>query len=449
MMTKTEEYSSPVLSVNVIGVEEQAGHSIPLTKPLEFVLRHHNMTGYSHRKCVYWDFEADGWSQEGCYPVQERSAADRTSCQCYHLTNFAVLVDVHGLARSKEHQGTLNILTYIGCSISMISLVICIVVFTTFRSAQNDRSSINTNICACLLLAELIFLLGIGQTGFPSACSVIAVVLHYLFLASFFWMLIAGFQIYVLLVEVFEPDNSRYAQYYMLGYVAPLLMVLFSLLVDTLFNNVSVYGSPEFCWIRGNIHLVLTFLAPVFCIVCVNIYFLSVAVWKIHLHSRDALITHKSRTASLKLYVKGLFGLLFLLGGTWYNHNNINKFLHKPFSRSVGILSVTYPSVTITYIFTVLNSTQGLFIFIFNCIMNKKIRAEGRELLGLARTRLLGTRKRTLLSRNESTSSNSSNTSADTDSTLVKEYFLPELPYTTGASHRNKVNSNMSITYYY
>ena len=72
----------------------------------------------------------------------------------------------------------------------MACLVICIVVFTTFRAAQNDRSSINSNLCGCLLLAELIFLLGIGQTDFPSACSVVAVVLHYLFLASFFLSLI-------------------------------------------------------------------------------------------------------------------------------------------------------------------------------------------------------------------------------------------------------------------
>merc|ERR1719385_363537 len=80
MMTKTDEISSPVLSVNVIGVED-GGKSIPLTKPLEFVLRHQNMTGFSHRKCVYLDF----WSEEGCYPVREKSSADRTSCQCYHL----------------------------------------------------------------------------------------------------------------------------------------------------------------------------------------------------------------------------------------------------------------------------------------------------------------------------------------------------------------------------
>jgi len=434
MMTKTNEYSSPVLSVNVIGVED-GGKSIPLTKPLEFVLRHQNMSGFSHRKCVYWDFDLDTWSEDGCYPVRERSTEDSTSCQCYHLTNFAVLVDVYGLARSQEHRSTLNILTYIGCTISMACLVICIVVFTTFRAAQNDRSSINSNLCGCLLLAELIFLLGIGQTDFPSACSVVAVVLHYLFLASFFWMLIAGFQIYVLLVEVFEPDNSRYVQYYMLGYIAPLVMVLASLLVDTLLNNQSVYGSSDFCWIKGNIHLFLTFLAPVFCIVCVNMYFLCVAIWKIHLHSRDALITHKSRTASLKLYVQGLFGLLFLLGATW----------------SVGIMSVTYPSVFITYVFTVLNSMQGFFIFIFNCIMNKKIRTEGKELIMIAISWMLRTKKRSLLTRHESTSSTGSNTSSgsNTDSTMVREYFLPELPYTTGAVHRDKVKSNLSITYYY
>ena len=40
----------------------------------------------------------------------------------------------------------------------------------------------------------------------------VAALLQYLFLSSFFWMLIAGFQIYVLLVEVFEPDGSRFVQ---------------------------------------------------------------------------------------------------------------------------------------------------------------------------------------------------------------------------------------------
>ena len=64
-------------------------------------------------------------------------------------------------------------------------------------------------------------------------------------------MLSKGFQIYVLLVEVFEPDGSRFVQYYLLGYIGPLLIVLCSLLMDTLFNEKTVYG---FRWSKIKIH---------------------------------------------------------------------------------------------------------------------------------------------------------------------------------------------------
>eukprot|EP00092_Neocalanus_flemingeri_P012767 GFUD01013758.1.p1 GENE.GFUD01013758.1~~GFUD01013758.1.p1 ORF type:complete len:732 (-),score=171.90 GFUD01013758.1:130-2073(-) len=434
MMSMDGDFSSSVLSVNVLGVEK-IGNSIPLTKPMEFILSHKPMTDFSERKCVYWDFEESGWSQKGCYAVAEKSTEITTMCQCYHLTNFAVLVDVYGLAQSEQHKNNLDVITWIGCGISIMSLTLCIYVFSTFRSAKNDRSAINTNLCFCILLAELFFLCGIGQTAYPSFCSVVAAVLHYLFLASFFWMLIAGFQIYVLLVEVFEPDGSRFVQYYLLGYIAPLLIVLCSLLMDTLLNYESVYGFRDFCWINSNTHLVLTFLMPVFLIVGTNVYFLSVAVWKIHVHSRDSLIVHKSKTASLKMYVKGLFGLLFLLGVTW----------------GFGIISVTHPSLTFTYIFTILNSLHGFFIFMFNCVMNKKIRNEGRNKIeDLLSCLVKHRRKHTLLARKESTLSNTSATS-QTNSTMVKEYFLPELPYTieTKTPVKKSKQNALSITYYY
>ena len=144
---------------------------------------------------------------------------------------------------SERHKSHLDAISYIGCSISISSLFVCMYIFITFKSAKTDRSTINANLCLCLFLAELIFLFGIGQTSFNSLCTVIAASLHYFFLASFFWMLIAGFQIYVLLVEVFEPDGSRFVQYYLLGYIAPLLIVLCSLLIDTLLNADTVYGS--------------------------------------------------------------------------------------------------------------------------------------------------------------------------------------------------------------
>ena len=171
---------------------------------------------------------------------------------------------------------------------------------------------------------------------------------------------------------------------------------------------------------------------PVFLIVGANLYFLFVAVYKIHLHSKDSLIVHKSRTASLKLYVKGLFGLLFLLGITW----------------GFGIVSVTHPSVPFTYIFTVLNSFQGFFIFTFNCIANKKIRNEGimkiQNMFNCFGTK----QRRHLLSRKESTLSSTSTTS-NTNTTMVKEYFLPEIPGIDIKGCGKKDQNALSITYYY
>jgi len=253
MMSLDSEFSSSVLSVTVLNVPRTGG-SIPLSSPLQFLLSHPPRLAARPPSpapsCVYWDFLQAGWARDGCYSVPALSSPTQTACRCHHLTNFAVLVDVWGVAsREDHHQAVLGLLTKLGCGLSILSLAACIAVFSTFRSAKNDRSSINCNLCLTLLLAELAFLLGIGQTGHPSLCAVVAALLQYLFLSSFFWMLIAGFQIYVLLVEVFEPDGSRFVQYYLLGYVAPLLIVLCSLLLDTLLNTQSVYGSEKFCWI--------------------------------------------------------------------------------------------------------------------------------------------------------------------------------------------------------
>ena len=55
---------------------------------------------------------------------------------------------------------------------------------------------------------------------------------------------------------------------------------------------------------------------------------------------------------------KGLLGLLFILGGTWL----------------IGIANTIYGNLTLTYIFTILNSLQGFFIFIFNVALTDTFR---------------------------------------------------------------------------
>ena len=43
-------------------------------------------------RCVFWDEAELTWSSEGCRTVSEESGDTVTTCQCDHLTNFALLM---------------------------------------------------------------------------------------------------------------------------------------------------------------------------------------------------------------------------------------------------------------------------------------------------------------------------------------------------------------------
>lgn len=64
------------------------------------------------------------------------------------------------------------------------------------------------------------------------ACSIIAGILHYFFLASFAWMCLEGVQLYLMLVDVFESEYSRRKYFYMAGYLLPAVVVGVSAAVD-------------------------------------------------------------------------------------------------------------------------------------------------------------------------------------------------------------------------
>ena len=89
---------SPVLSVNVVDSINHSSlkRSIPLTKPIEFRIRHKPLKRVRKRKCTYWEFKYAAWSSDGCYTIRKKSTATVTACQCYHLTNFAIAVEEPG-----------------------------------------------------------------------------------------------------------------------------------------------------------------------------------------------------------------------------------------------------------------------------------------------------------------------------------------------------------------
>ncbi|KAI8774065.1 latrophilin-1, partial [Biomphalaria glabrata] len=113
------------------------GHSRKLPKPITFTMRlteakkHDQIT-----LCSFWNVsqgEAGGfWSQEGCLRVESLSNMSHTTCQCDHMTSFAILLDVHGLKVNEVHESLLNLVTIIGCVISCTALLASWVTFQCF-----------------------------------------------------------------------------------------------------------------------------------------------------------------------------------------------------------------------------------------------------------------------------------------------------------------------------
>ncbi|KAI8482585.1 hypothetical protein Bbelb_396520 [Branchiostoma belcheri] len=175
----------------------------------------------STSSCSFWDQSRGNWSTEGC--TARVSDDNHTICECNHLTNFAILVDVIG----HEDEFALHVITYIGCIISIFCLIFCIFVFLGSRRVRCPRTIILANLCICLLVAEVVFLAAVDKTQNKDVCTGIAIALHYLFLTVFAWMCVEGIELYVMLVRVFNLKSSRMVYYYLIGYVTWVIGMLY------------------------------------------------------------------------------------------------------------------------------------------------------------------------------------------------------------------------------
>ncbi|XP_036378795.1 adhesion G protein-coupled receptor L2 isoform X4 [Megalops cyprinoides] len=328
-----------------------------ITDPVIFTLEHIDTEHYFNSNCSFWNYSERSmmgyWSTQGCRRLDANKT--HTTCSCSHLTNFAILM-AHREVVGKDgvHKLLLTVITRVGIVVSLVCLAISIFTFCFFRGLQSDRNTIHKNLCINLFIAELIFLIGIDMTEPRIGCSIIAGILHFFFLAAFAWMCLEGVQLYLMLVEVFESEYSRKKYYYLSGYLIPAIVVGVSAAIDY-----RSYGTKKACWLRVDNHFIWSFIGPVTFIIMLNLIFLVITMYKMVKHS-TSLKPDSSRLENIKSWALGAFALLCLLGLTW----------------SFGLFFINESSVVMAYLFTIFNTFQGMFIFIFHCLLQKKVRKE-------------------------------------------------------------------------
>ncbi|XP_047437539.1 adhesion G protein-coupled receptor L3-like isoform X10 [Mugil cephalus] len=346
--------NSPVITAAI----NKDSNKVYLSDPVIFTIRHLQQSEENFNpNCSFWSYSkrtmTGYWSTQDCRLLGTNRT--HTTCSCTHLTNFAVLM-AHVDVKNTDpiHDMLLDVITWVGILLSLVCLLISLFTFCFFRGLQSDRNTIHKNLCISLFIAESLFLVGINRGDQPIACAVFAALLHFFFLAAFTWMFLEGVQLYIMLVEVFESEHSRRRYFYLVGYGVPALIVAVSAAVDY-----RSYGTDRICWLRLDTYFIWSFIGPATLIIMLNVIFLGIALYKMF-HHTAILKPDSGCLDNIKSWVIGAIALLCLLGLTW----------------AFGLMYVNESTVVMAYLFTIFNSLQGMFIFIFHCVLQKKVRKE-------------------------------------------------------------------------
>ncbi|XP_052770050.1 adhesion G protein-coupled receptor L3-like isoform X3 [Mya arenaria] len=304
--------------------------------------------------CLYWETNQSRkgrWSTDGCILEQFDREKGTVTCHCNHLTNFAVLMSPTSITETNTvHQRRLRVLSIVGCSISIIGLVLTITTIVFFWKALRSRRSILLlNLCSVLLLAYVIFLAGVDKTSQHAVCTSIAVLLHYIFLTAFFLMLSEGCIIAQVVLRPFDKRNYLPA---LLGisYGMPLVVVSISAAASKL----NGYGNDKFCWLSIDSGLFWAFAGPALTVIFVNTI-ISVAVIKTMFGT--SAISKRTDADKIKTGIRSVCVLLPVFGITWL----------------FGVFAVNRETSVFQYLFVIFNSLQGLLIFIVQCILDRKV----------------------------------------------------------------------------
>ncbi|XP_052782341.1 uncharacterized protein LOC128218702 isoform X3 [Mya arenaria] len=313
-----------------------------------------NDNSLTNPSCSFWETNRSGkslWSSDGCRLEQYDREKGIVYCQCNHLTNFAVLMSPASTSETETvHHRRLGVLSIVGSSISIIGLFLTITTYVYFwRAVRSKRSVVLVNLYTVLLLANVLFLAVVDSTSQHALCTSSVVLLHYIFLASFFLMLSEGCFIAQM---VFRPHDKRNALQALLGisYGIPMMVVI----ISAASSKLKGYGNDKFCWLSIDSGLFWAFAGPALAIVFTNTI-ITVAVIK-RMFVTSAL-SKRGDADKIKTGLRSVCVLFPIFGITW----------------SFGVFAVNRETVVFQYLFAIFNSLQGVLIFVVQCILDRKV----------------------------------------------------------------------------
>ena len=254
-----------------------------------------------------------------------------------------------------------NITTFVGQIISIISLILLLSIYFTNQKLRNLGGKILISLCISLLLSQIMFLISgllLVDNLNESICFLIGLLTHYFYLVFFFWTNVMSYDLFIMFNKTnVNTDEKKFIKYSIYAWFMPFIIIILNLMRQ-LYTKKSSYASKDKCFISNSLDLLVFFILPIFCILLTNCYYLFSSIRSISQvdkSSRKYLTTNESTKSTgsqnntdqkkrIFLYLK----LFLLFGMTW----------------SLGIINSIINNPLLWYAYIVLNSFQGLFIFI-------------------------------------------------------------------------------------
>ncbi|KAM6123730.1 adhesion G-protein coupled receptor G5 [Phoenicopterus ruber ruber] len=359
-----DAHNSSVLNNNVLGAFLQRRRVAGLRRPVEIQFWHDTVLDASNATCVFWQPGAGpgstgNWSTEGCKTVHREGTV---ICHCNHLTYFAVLLIPAGTLTPAQLASLTHIST-IGCSLSAAAALFTLLLWCFSRQRLRDNTTrIHMNLLAALLLLNGSFLLSTPlAAGAEVLCQVTAALLHASLLCALAWMAAEAFHLFLLLVKVY----NIYIQHYLLklclfawGLPTLAVVAVFVFKSDTYgyhiistsegYSNVAIPFSGALalvpkrvlsarCWLTSQpAHL------ATLCCAGLILLFNTLVLGRVLMILRRI----RRQKGQARRDWATVLGLTCLLGTTW----------------GLAFFSFGVFLIPQLYLFTILNSLQGLFI---------------------------------------------------------------------------------------
>ncbi|XP_067617261.1 adhesion G-protein coupled receptor G7 [Eurosta solidaginis] len=415
-LVQTKKPFSKILSISIPGYTEQ------FPEPLSFLLRNRyeymdpSLIAQAGTGCGYWNYST--WVNNGVKTdIKDMLKQTIIECRTQHLTQFSFLLG--GTYRQNDfsdevlitpiHLRALDIISLIGCSLSLLGLLgiwITGLLFKSWRSLASTK--VLLNLCVALTLQMVIFLFintkdmsaELVEDRLYINCILLGAFMQYSILVLFAWMLIIAvlqFQRYVTVIGIERPKHYIFKSA-ILAWGLPLLPTILLACMDPksfIPSEYELQTNSGICYPSG-LGLTLGVVLPVTSVVIANFTIFIYVFYSISHTLNQAM--HRSEKKMIVKQIRLSVLLFFLLGISWI----------------FGLFAYMQAGIIFSYIFCLTATLQGFVLFIYFVLLDEAPRNAWLTLINPQRKKKTDKRTKELQSMTTTTALESGGCSRET-----------------------------------